>query len=118
MQEHLVTASGSLISWTALNMHDDTFDNVRQFQFVQDAPGRAQLRIVPTCAFSDADQQRLLSRLERKFDGQLHIELERCLDIPLSPRGKAIYVDQRIREAGPGEPASDETDPEPGGRQA
>ena len=46
-QEVVVTADGSLISWTALNMHDDTFDGLRQYQLAQETPGVAVLRIVP-----------------------------------------------------------------------
>ena len=38
-QEILITANGSEISWTALNMHNDTFLNVQQFQFRQEKPG-------------------------------------------------------------------------------
>jgi len=29
IQEHLVAIDGSIITWSAVNMHDDTFDNVR-----------------------------------------------------------------------------------------
>jgi phenylacetate-CoA ligase len=36
-----------LVSWTTLNMHDDAFLHVRQFQFYHDVPGRAVLRMVP-----------------------------------------------------------------------
>lgn len=97
-QEVLVTADGSEISWTALNMHDDTFLHVRQFQFLQETVGHAVLRIVPAKGFSERDVSRIQRNLGRKFDGQLHFTIK-CVDaIPLSPRGKAIYVDQRIRQ--------------------
>jgi phenylacetate-CoA ligase len=96
VQETLVGADGNGISWTAMNMHDDTFDNVVRFQFRQDAPGVAVLRIVPGGFFAEADRRRILARLERKLSGQIAVTLELADDIPLSPRGKAIYVDQRI----------------------
>ncbi|MBI5863425.1 MAG: phenylacetate--CoA ligase family protein [Planctomycetes bacterium] len=94
-QEHLLAGDGSEISWTALNMHDDTFDRVRQFQFVQEAAGRATLKIVAAEGFSTADRQRIERNLERKLAGRLIFETELVDSIPLSPRGKAIYVDQR-----------------------
>jgi phenylacetate-CoA ligase len=96
VQETLVGADGNGISWTAMNMHDDTFDNVVRFQFRQDAPGVAVLCIVPGGSFAEADRRRILARLERKLTGQVAVTLELADDIPLSPRGKAIYVDQRI----------------------
>jgi len=95
-QEILIAADGSEISWTALNMHDDTFVRVRQFQFVQETPGKAVLRIVPADGFGEDDADRIHRNLERKLDRQLTFTIELTETIPLSPRGKAIYVDQRI----------------------
>jgi phenylacetate-CoA ligase len=97
-QEMLVAVDGSEISWTALNMHDDTFLHVRQFQFYQDTPGRAVLRVVPAEGFGDEDRRRIQKSLGRKLDGQVTFTIELVESIPLSPRGKAIYVDQRIKE--------------------
>lgn len=95
-QEVLVAADGSEISWTSLNMHDDTFAHVRQFQFYQDTPGRAVLKVIPAEGFAENDGPRILRNLGRKFDGRLDFTIE-CTDaIALSPRAKAIYVDQRI----------------------
>jgi phenylacetate-CoA ligase len=105
IQESLVTSDGALISWTALNMHDDTFENVRQFQFYQDKPGRAVLRVLPAQGYGAADIGRIKERLQRKFDQRMNLEFEIVDSIPLSRSGKAIYVDQRI----PGIPAEAES---------
>jgi phenylacetate-CoA ligase len=99
-QEVLIAADGSEISWTALNMHDDTFINVRQFQFMQEKPGHAVLRIVPADGFGEGDADRICRNLGRKLDGRLTFTIELVEAIPLSIRGKAIYVDQRIQRAG------------------
>lgn len=99
-QEVLVAGDGSLISWTSLVMHDDTFESVRQFQFYQETPGQAVLRIVPTEGFNDAARRRIEENLGRKLGGQVRFWLETVDEIPLSKRGKAIYVDQRCPLAG------------------
>lgn len=99
-QEFLITADGSEVSWTALNMHDDTFRNVRQFQFYQDTPGRATLRIVPADGFGEADRQRIVRNLARKLDARLDVAIELTEAIHLSASGKTVYVDQRIRGDG------------------
>lgn len=96
VQEMLVAHDGSEISWVAMNMHDDTFENVRQFQFYQDMPGQTVLRIVAADEFGDEDQQRILENLNRKMEDRVRITIRLVDEIPLSPRGKAIYVDQRI----------------------
>jgi phenylacetate-CoA ligase len=108
-QEMLVAGDGSEIPWVALNMHDDTFDHVRQFQFRQDEPGKAVLRVVPAGGFDDACRKRIQQNLGRKLDGRLDFTIDLVESIPLSVRGKAIYVDQRIpssvgkgREGAPG----------------
>ena len=100
-QEVLIAADGSEIPWTALNMHDDTFLHVRQFQFMQETPGRAVLRIVPADGFAEGEKDRIQHNLGHKLNGRLMFTIELVDSIPLSGRGKAIYVDQRIpREGG------------------
>jgi phenylacetate-CoA ligase len=98
IQEVLITADCSEISWTALNMHDDTYLNVRQFQFRQEKPGQAVLRIVPSDGFCKDDADRIQRNLGRKLDNQLSFTIELVEAIPLSARGKAIYVDQQIQQ--------------------
>jgi phenylacetate-CoA ligase len=94
--EFLVAKDRSLVSWTALNMNDDTFDNVLRFRFRQDEPGRAKLLIVPGPSLCGDDERRILRSLESKLDGQIEVEIERCESIALSPAGKTLYVDQRV----------------------
>jgi len=95
-QEVLIATDGSEISWTALNMHDDTFLRVRQFQFMQETPGKAILRVIPAADFSQEDAVRIKKNLGRKLDGRIIFDTRLVDAIDLSPRGKAIYVDQRI----------------------
>lgn len=95
-QEVLVAVDGSEISWTAMNMHDDTFIRVQQFQFMQKVPGQAILRVVPGEGFCDKDITRIRHNLGRKLDGRLTFAVEIVEAIALTAGGKAIYVDQRI----------------------
>jgi len=44
------------------------------------------------------DRMRSQQNLGRKLDGQVTFAIELVGSIPLSPRGKAVYVDQRIKE--------------------
>ena len=95
-QELLVASDGTLISWTALNMHDATFDNVRQFQFRQTAPGSATLLVVPGKGFEQSDVHEIQRNLGAKMAGRIDFDVETRDSIPLSPGGKSVYVDQRI----------------------
>lgn len=99
VQEHLIMRDGTAVSWTAVNVHDDTFESVRRFQFQQTRRGAATLRIVAASTFGEGDRRRILERLTERLAGQLDITIELVEDIPLSKAGKSIYVDQQLREA-------------------
>lgn len=51
--EFLVTSANTLISVTSLNMHNNLFDRVYAYQFVQRQPGKAELRPIPEPNFRD-----------------------------------------------------------------
>ena len=95
-QEFLIARDGTLIPWAALNMHDDTFVRVRQFQFVQTVPGDATLHVVPGAGFNDNDVTAIRRALGAKMDGMIEFNIKTCDAIRLTPDGKSIYVDQRI----------------------
>jgi phenylacetate-CoA ligase len=95
IQETLELADGAAVPWAALNVHDDTFRNVRRFQFIQERPGRAELLVIPAAEFGDADRRRIQRALEQRLGGRLQLTLRLVEDIPASPRGKAIYVARR-----------------------
>jgi phenylacetate-CoA ligase len=97
IQEHLVAKDGSFITWSAVNVHDDTFDHVRQFQFYQDTPGKAVLRIVPAASFQKENIKSIQTNLGKKFDERLYFDIKIVETITLSKRGKAIFVDQNIK---------------------
>jgi phenylacetate-CoA ligase len=99
VQEVLVTHDGSLVTWTAVNVHDDTFDKVLHFQFHQDTPGRTVLRIVPATGFGQSDRDRIHNRINHKLYQRLEVDLQIVDSIPLTRSGKTIYVDQRIPAA-------------------
>jgi phenylacetate-CoA ligase len=63
---------------------------------MQKKPGHAVLRIVPADGFCEDDDNRIHRNLGRKLNGRLIFTIELVDAIPLSARGKAIYVEQRI----------------------
>jgi phenylacetate-CoA ligase len=94
--EMLIAADGGLISWTAINMHDDTFAHVGRFQFRQDEPGVALLMIVPAPGFSEGDLKRIRANVNAKLAGRIRFEIATVPDVALTHAGKCTYVDQRL----------------------
>ncbi len=98
-QEMLICADGTEISWTAVNMHDRTFDGVRRFQFRQSLPGKATLRLVPAEGFDHSRTMAIKQSLDRKLGERIVFDVELCDEIELTHRGKTTFVDQRIPDA-------------------
>ncbi|WP_028862312.1 phenylacetate--CoA ligase family protein [Psychromonas aquimarina] len=96
VQEYLVASDNSLISWTAVNMHDDTFDNVMQYQFYQDTPGYSVIKVVAGHLFSESQKQRIEENITVKLKGRVQVKVEVVDAIPLTARGKSIFVDQKL----------------------
>lgn len=96
IQELIVTSTGRLISMTAINMHDETFDNVKQFQFYQDTPGKLILKILPSVKFSDRDLQRIYDSLKFKLGSDMDLDIVLVNSIPRTRSGKLRFLDQRL----------------------
>jgi phenylacetate-coenzyme A ligase PaaK-like adenylate-forming protein len=95
----LLAADGSIITMTALTgaIHDDSFERVRQYQFIQHTLGQAELRLIPGTGYTDDDGHRLVATLDRRLEGRVTLSLRLVDEIKPTPLGKHIIVDQRIR---------------------
>lgn len=95
IQELALTRDGRLISMAAVNMHNDVFDNVLQFQFVQNEPGKILMKIVRGPGFSEKDVQRLLREVGAKMEG-IELTLEYVETIPRTQSGKYRFLIQNL----------------------
>ena len=96
LQEFVVTGTGRLISMTAINMHDSTFDAVRQFQFHQTERGKVTLNYVPRPDCNDSGLAFLRSRVSEKLGGDVTLNLRPVEEIPLTARGKHRFLIQEL----------------------
>jgi phenylacetate-CoA ligase len=110
-QQFLVSRDGhTLISMTALNLHDDTFDGVTRFQFQQTEPGKVVLKLVPA-----KENARDFSRIQKHFAPKLghavDLEIQFVNEIPLTRMGKQPLIDQRCPIGLPAAPAAEAVQP-------
>jgi len=97
LHETLIGRKGNPISLTALNMHSDLFENVRQFQFYQDTIGKADLRIVPNDHFNIVQEGKvILNAFREKVGYELNIELKLVEKVELTQRGKQMVLIQKL----------------------
>ena len=80
---------------TALNVHDDTFINVKEYQFYQSIPGKAVLCIVPLRSLNDDEQQKILTNMNKRLQGQVVLDLEIKSELIKTTRGKQPRVIQK-----------------------
>jgi phenylacetate-coenzyme A ligase PaaK-like adenylate-forming protein len=98
--EYLVGRSGSLIAIKGVisNLQGTAY-GIQEYQFYQDTPGEAVVRLVPLSpgATNFSSYRDLLNR---KLAGELRVAVEIVDRIPMTPRGKRKFIDQRLDLSG------------------
>lgn len=96
LQEFIVTADDELIPVASLHIRTPSYNNVEQFQFMQERKGELVLKIVPTASYCQEDTLRILDELRTQFHHKIKIEPEFVDSIPRTRRGKHRFLDQRL----------------------
>ena len=98
--EYLVGRSGSLIAIKGIisNLQGTAY-GIQEYQFFQDERGEAVVHLVPLSPGA-ADFSRYRDLLNRKLAGELLVTVEVVDRIPMTPRGKRKFFDQRLDLAG------------------
>lgn len=97
-QEMFFGKTGNKISMTALNMHSDIFENVENYQFIQNSPGECVLRIVKLPQYKTSDEEAIRAELEKKFSNSISVDFEYVDCIDRTIRGKQRFIIQNIKE--------------------
>lgn len=95
-EQNIIGKNGAPITMTALNLHSPAFDRVRRIRFYQETPGHAVLLLEPGSGFSEADVSNILNEIGGKLVGQVELSVRPVDELPLTPRGKHMFIDQRI----------------------
>jgi phenylacetate-CoA ligase len=95
-QEILVGIEGNLISMSAINVHSVEFEKVIKFQYYQDKPGKAVLKLVPNSSFGKNDLIKINDLIQKKLKGTVELKTILVDDIPLTVGGKFKFIDQKI----------------------
>jgi phenylacetate-CoA ligase len=81
----------------AINMHDDIFDEIKQFQFYQDTPGFIILKLVPKKTITNRTIKKIEIGLSPKLGDEFKLKLQIVDKINLSPSGKFMMLDQKLQ---------------------
>ncbi len=96
LQEFVITGTGRTIAMTAINMHDDIFDHVKQFQFYQEEKGKIVFRYIPKETCTEGIVSDMQRRLLVKFGDDVQLTMQPVDGIPLTKRGKHRFLIQKL----------------------
>ncbi len=96
LQELVETKNGRLISTSMLNMHDDSYDYLKQFQFHQKERGSLIFRFIPKSGVDADTFEELKRNLQNKLGDDIDLILESVKEIPLTKRGKHKLLIQEL----------------------
>lgn len=96
LQELIRTKTGRLVSTSMLNMHDETYDHLKQFQFHQKEQGSVVFRFIPKASCDEAVLGEVRRNLQGKLGDDIELILEPVEDIPLTKRGKHRLLIQEL----------------------
>lgn len=96
LQELVVTRKGRLISTSMLNMHDDFYDHINQFQFHQKESGWLVFKYLPKESWEERMVSELKARLMLKLGDDIEVEMKRVDEIHLTKRGKHRLLIQEL----------------------
>lgn len=88
----ILSKSNVLISAAALNVHEEVFDRVRNFQYYQPQPGSLEILVVPADNWSDGDAEKILALHRSKLKDELDIKIVITDHIPLTKAGKQLVI--------------------------
>jgi F0F1-type ATP synthase delta subunit len=87
-----VGKDGGLISMTTVNVHDDTFEKIRDYQFRQSVPGQATLSVIPLENLTESEKKHIVEGMNKRLQGQITIKLEIQSELLQTGRGKISRV--------------------------
>ena len=96
LQELITTRTGRLISMTAINMHSDVFDNVKQFQFHQDEKEEVTFNIVRGDTYTQRDTEYIRKELQKKLGNDINLVIRFVDHIPRTRSGKHRFLIQKL----------------------
>lgn len=97
LQEFIISSTGRYISMTSINMHDDIFDDLKQFRFVQEIEGRVIFKFIPKETANNLNFEELFKRLKAKLGDDIQLELSSVDFLPRNKSGKFSFLEQKLQ---------------------
>ncbi len=90
--EFLISGTGRHISLTAVNMHDDVFDQLLSVQFHQHEPGVVEFHYIAGPQWDASNLVRMQTELQRKLGDDFAISMQSVASVTLTTSGKKRWL--------------------------
>ncbi|HPQ70500.1 MAG TPA: hypothetical protein PKW95_15330 [bacterium] len=90
-QEYLLGRNGERISIAAINTHSDVYDGIADFQYVQEEPGAAVIRVV-AAALDDRQRERIVEEATYRTARTVAFTLETVDSLTKTRGGKRLMI--------------------------
>ena len=97
-QDYFIKYNNNIISASSVlaAIHDDLYDDLKQFQFVQEKIGKVIFKYIPKVNCDQDAINNLKARLIDRFENEFEISMIKVEVIQLSKRGKHINFIQKL----------------------
>lgn len=97
-QDYILSKTNQKVFLTALifGQHFNAFKNIRQWQLEQNVKGVVQVNIIKNKLFNDSDEMEICDKFKSVVD--IDIEFNYVNNIPLTARGKHLFLIQNIKQ--------------------
>ena len=95
-QEFLVDCTGNLVSATALVYQFEKIPFIEEYLFIQDCPGKVLLCVLPNQSPSAGSINEIEVKILQATQSRIQLKIELVQELPKTPSGKRLYVDQRL----------------------
>ncbi len=93
---HLVSKNGQEIFKGAMTLHVEELKKIKRYQYVQNEPGKVELRIVQAEPLSESELKSVRDYITRRCEGLLDVEIKFVQELQLTTRGKYNWAVNNI----------------------
>lgn len=88
---------GEEISGAAINFHDNTFEKIEAYQFVQEVRGQCKLLVKSESRLTDKELEKIQQSIAQKLGAAIQCEVEQCEQLSNTSRGKFRLIIQKVK---------------------
>jgi phenylacetate-CoA ligase len=96
--DRIYKSDNTIITTTALNLHNNVYNFIQNIQYVQEEKGILEVRVIPEKNYTSSIREKILSEISMKVGGNLQINLVEVDSVEYSAINKFQLLIQKVKE--------------------